>query len=131
MPISLVPTYLYLQDQEGTTVAVACIDPMPDRPCARIRTEHRVRSLIAEEYCRGLGLVSSESIKLSRSVAIRTTSVFHWEYLSPVLSGTELTSPLPEAFSPPPADAFGSNPTDTESVPPFQWSPPDLQKGGK
>ena len=130
-PTGLVPAYLYLQDQECPTAAVARLDSMPDRPGARIRTERGVRGLLAEEYCRGLGLTSSDSTKLSRSVAIRTTSVFHWEYLSPVLSGTAPTSPLPAAASSTPMDAFGPIPADTESVPPFQWSPPDLQQGGK
>ena len=130
-PTGLVPAYLYLQDQEYPAAAVARLDSMPDRPGARIRTERGVRGLLAEEYCRGLGLASSDSTKLSRSVAIRTTSVFHWEYLSPVLSGMAPTSPLPAVVSSAPMDAFGPIPADTESVPPFQWSPPDLQQGGK
>ena len=70
---------------------------------------------------------------MPRSVATRTTSVFHWEFLSPVLSGTTTTvHQATDCPKPVRDDAFGPAPsTQTSEAPVFDWSPPDLKEGGK
>ena len=84
-PPGLVPGNKYLsRSVEGAVYART--DPMPGRHCALIRTEKGILGLHLNKFCHGLGFPKSISENLSRSMAIRTTSVFHWELLSPALS---------------------------------------------
>ena len=66
-------------------------------------------------FCHGLGFPKSSSEHLSRPMACRTTSVFHWEFLSSAYEPGELLS---EAADP-------------AAYTLFSWKPPDLKEGGK
>ena len=135
-PAGLVPRHLYLSCASHPEAIDARTDPMPDRPGVVIQTEKGVRGLKVDECCRGLGVPTSNSTELKRSIAKRTTSVFHWEYLAPSLAGfpsivlepnrVGLTTVSPALLS---SDAYESDATSVE--PPFDWKPPDLREGGK
>ena len=136
-PPGLVPRHKYLsRSVEGAVCART--DPMPGRPGALIRTEKGVRGLQLNEFCHGLGFPKSISEHLSRSMAVRTTSVFQWEFLSPALSE------IPPKMATSPDTAFASvsstvdenaeltsNAAGTAACPPFSWKPSDLKEGGK
>ena len=137
IPPGLVPKHLYLRDTKTKSingvVPDARVCPMPDRPGALIRTEHGIRGLQLEEYCRGLGMSSSASKLLSRAVAVRTTSLFHWEYLSPALAGAPaiVVSPHQLGLRTVHKDS-DDDPTSTDPVSaPFAWKPPNLREGGR
>ena len=127
-PLGLVPWHKYIRNPTGRS-ACALSDPMPIHPGARIRTDRGVRGLELDEFCWGLGYLKTNSSQVSRPVALRTTPIFHWEFLSTALSGcpAEVASPTssPPSSMPPwlPAD---DPPEDPSS---FSWKPSDLQKG--
>jgi hypothetical protein len=98
---------------------------LSDRPDAR--TEHDgVRCLSIDEVAQGLGVPKASDSGLSRRMLERTTSVFHWEYLSGSLQNLKrdphapLTGFLPIPSSPTrEPDASG----DHKPMPVFSWAP--------
>ena len=100
-------------------------DPMPEQAGAWIRTENGVRRLSLDETSRGLGLPKEMTGHLSPSLLRNTTSLFHFEYLSP-----SLVSPVVEPLfkgnlhNPDVPDAKESQPRLV-----FHWNPPDLSEG--
>ena len=130
-PPGLVPKCCYISE-EVVIQGDSRTDPMPNKPGARIRTERGVRGLRLDEYCRGLGLSDSLSKCLPRGVAVRTTSLFHWEYIS-----SSLMSAKPEPLSPLFLDhSFPmlsiEKPKNTlVNKSPFSWEPKDIHEGSK
>ena len=129
-PPGLVPRYLYVKDPTATS-SCAASDPIPTHPGTRIRTTMGVRGLALDEFCRGLGYLKEESSQVPCQLALQTTPLFHWEFLSPALSG------CPAQVVPPTEDPGTTHsPQGPEEAPPvdpssFTWSPPNLQEGGK
>jgi hypothetical protein len=100
---------------------------MPEQSGAWIRTEKGVRRLSLEETSRGLGLLKNMEVPLSPSLLKNTTSLFHFEYLSPSLV-TPTKAPVSKGN---PQPAPGDTALDDPALRPvFQWSPPDLSEGG-
>ena len=105
---------------------------MPSHPGYLIRTEKGVRCLQVTEYCRGLGFINEETLKATPQLASATTSVYHWEYLLPVLSGTVSDRPTPTPTETiPVVDLISSSLMDAPPSFDFVWCPPDLTIGGK
>ena len=113
-------------------------DPMPSLPGRWISTDRGVRRLLPVEVARGLGASSrwtKDDAPLPDSLLRRSSSIFHWEYISSSILRTR-SSP-PELISP---DDFAhrvaafvdstSSPPPPSDLPPFVWSPPDLSFGG-
>ena len=111
-PPGLVPKYKYIKKPKGRSVC-ALSDPMPIHPGALIRTERGVRGLLLDEFCRGLGYLKSEAAEVSQPVAMRTTPVFHWEFLSTALSGcpAKVAVPLSTTTESPQGDSITKRPT--------------------
>ena len=116
-------------------IASAHSDPMPSRPGALIETDKGIRPLQTDEFCRGLGFLKSNIERIDGGLARRVTSVYHWEYLSSVLSGTPPDIvPHPAAPSFPLIDLIAPFAPSTEPTPPsfaFEWKPKDLSIGGE
>ena len=129
-PPGLVQKHLYLK-ASSALASCAESDPMPIRPGARIRTTKGVRGLALDEFCRGLGYLKKESSQVTHQMAMRTTPLFHWEFLSPALSGCPAQDvkpredPLPTYPTPIPETTPPADPSN------FTWTPPNLQEGGK
>ena len=105
----------------------ATSDPMPCFPGAWIITEHGHRRLLLDECARGLGIPKDWRLdprKLNGNTLLRTTSVFHWEFLSTSFLPTVSTS-YQAGSSSPSATIVPSSLTDM-SPPPFSWRPPSL-----
>jgi hypothetical protein len=86
-PPGLVGSHRYVNGRKGDPIAIA--HPMPSVLGAYIQTECGTRRLMPEETSRGLGVPKEWKIdprKLTKDVLERTTSLFHWEYLSAMLS---------------------------------------------
>ena len=111
----------------------ASTDPMPSHPQALIRTDKGVRMLQTDEFSRGLGFTKSESELVTGGLARRTTSVFHWEYLSTALAGDPpIRVDGPSAPCVPVIDLLA--PLTVDDTPPtfdFTWQPKDLSEGGE
>lgn len=105
--------------------------PMPDQPGSLLSTERGIRRLLPEEIARGLGFPKELGLTPSASTITRTTSVFHWEFLSE--SFDRLDGPRPEDLSAA-KEALKRDPTSvTESIDeeePYTWRPPDLSPWG-
>ena len=129
-PPGLVPKHLYLK-ASSVPVSCAASDPMPTHPGARIRTTKGVQGLALDEFCRGLGYLKKGSSQVPHKMAMRTTPLFHWEFLSSVLSGCPTQDVKPRE------DPLSTYPTPiSEAIPPvdpinFTWTLPNLQEGGK
>ena len=85
-PPGLVPKHLYLT-ASSAPASYAASNLMHIHPGARIRTTKGVRGLTLEEFCRGSGYLKEESSQVPHQMAMRTTPLFHWEFLSSALSG--------------------------------------------
>jgi hypothetical protein len=75
-----------------TKAANAKLDPMPTQPGAWIQTERGFRRLQLDEVGRGLGLLKAGSKLAFPGPLQRTTSIFHWEYLSEILTNHDEAS---------------------------------------
>ncbi len=62
------------------------IHPMPAVPGALIKTEKGVRRVTPQEVGCGMGLPKGDDSPITPALLERTTSVFHWEYMSEGLS---------------------------------------------
>ena len=123
-PPGLVPTNLY--DRTSTrNPPDARTDPMPEQAGAWIRTEKGVRRVSLDETSRGLGLPKEMVVHLTPSLLRNTTSLFHFEYLSPSLV-SPVAEPLFKANLHSPDDLEA---TKSQSRPVFLWNPPDLSEG--
>jgi hypothetical protein len=106
---------------------------MPCCPGAWIQTERGHRRLLFEETAQGLGVPKEwklEPRKLTKSSLSRTTSLFHWEYLTESLLPCTV-EPTHQRGTP-----VLSIDTDSEAVQdphrtPFEWHPPSLVEGGE
>ena len=61
------------------------LDPMPCFPGAWVKTDQGHRRLLLEETARGLGVPKGWNLdqsKLTGGTLLRTTSLYHWEFLS-------------------------------------------------
>jgi hypothetical protein len=121
----------YIKHPKGP-ISNATTDCMPAHPCALIRTDKGVRMLQVDEFSRGLGFSKSQSELVSGGLARRTTSVFHWEYLSSVLAGQ---SPKKVATRNVPCvpviDLIAPLLNDTPPTLDFTWKPANLCEGGE
>ena len=122
-----------VKNPKGTVISDASTDPMPGFPGALIRTNDVVRALQVNEFNRGLGFSKSTAELVTKATAQRTTSLFHWEYLSPIFCDnvSREMAPIPTP-SIPVVDLMA--PLVSEDKPPsfdFTWKPPDLQVGSE
>ncbi|CAJ1968834.1 unnamed protein product [Cylindrotheca closterium] len=130
-PPGLVPRSSYSNNGTNHT-PYSLHDPMPNQIGAYIRTEKGVRRLLKEEMARGLGIPKGPEMNLSKKSLQRTTSLFHWEYLSHSL---QHLFPMPALESrPTPAEDGSSNESSSPAGPTtckeFGWVPADLSPGG-
>jgi hypothetical protein len=130
-PPGLVGSHKYVEGRMGDPIAV--VHPMPSIMGAYVQTERGTRRLMPEETSRGLGVPKEWKIdpkNITKGSLERTTSLFHWEYLSSTLSRVATAS---ESL-PPPLGWKGmrdrTRPTSEKNVP-FSWKPPDLREGRK
>ena len=104
-PPGLVGSHKYVEGRRGDPIAI--IHPMPSIMGAYIQTERGTRRLMPEETSRGLGVPKEWKIdpkSITKGALERTTSLFHWEYLSSTLSRVDRTStaksePLPPSLT--------------------------------
>ena len=107
---------------------------MPHQVGALIKTDKGIRRLAKEEVARGLGIPKGSESHLSPASLGRTTSVFHWEYLSTSLqqyhevngNGYEVTRDLNSRKD---VEVEQRTPTSPITLPEFSWTPPDLEPG--
>jgi hypothetical protein len=104
-------------------------EPMPTQPGAWILTERGIRRLQLDEIGRGLGLPKSGSKEAVPGILTRTTSVFHWEYLSELLTEQD-TKSMKTPKRPRIKVHPGEDPIPGEPMVPFSWRPPDLSPEG-
>jgi hypothetical protein len=106
-------------------------DPMPTQPGSWIRTDRGYRRLQLDEIGRGLGLLKVGSKTAAPGLLQQTTSVFHWEYLSELLTERH-RGPMaaPKAGRTKQPSTASTTGPDTERAP-FAWQPPDLSPEGK
>jgi hypothetical protein len=128
-PPGLIRAHTYVTGRTGDPVAH--IHPMPSLIGAYIQTERGTRRLLPEESGRGLGLPKEWQIspkRITSGLLARTTSLFHWEYLSATLlrEARPVTNPDPLLTGPELKDR--TRPTLVQN-PPFSWKPPDLRIG--
>ena len=121
----------YVQGRTGDPIAHR--DPMPSTMGAYIQTERGARRLLPEESSRGLGVPKEwrvESKRITKGLLERTTTLFHWEYLSSTLSRP--ARPMPSQKGKAPALSWSELRNKTRPKPqvPFSWKPPDLKEGG-
>jgi hypothetical protein len=128
-PPGLIRSQKYVQGRTGDPIAQ--IYPMPSIMGAYMQTERGTRRLMPEETGRGLGVPKEWKIAPKRItqglLARRTTSLFHWEYLSTTLS----RKARPAYQSDGPSSLTWKEmrmPVETEHVP-FSRKPPDLREG--
>jgi len=132
-PVGLIAKNSYVSKAVGI-ISEADTDPMPPFPGALIRTEKGVRKLKTNEYCRGLGYTKEESDDVPEQLARQTTSIYHWEYLSPILAGIPSEVPSPAEFpvdNIPVVDLISSSSTEAPPSFDFVWRPPDLSVNGE
>jgi hypothetical protein len=70
----------------------AKLDPMPNQPGAWINTKRGCHCLQVDKVGGGLGLLKAGSKTAVPGALKRTTSVFHWEYLSALLTDRDNAS---------------------------------------
>jgi hypothetical protein len=131
-PPGLVGSHKYVEGRKGDPIAI--IHPMPSVMGAYVQTERGTRRLMPEESGRGLGVPKEWRIDpktITKGSLERTTSLFHWEYLSSTLSrvNREVTKVEPR----PPVLTWSEMRNKTQPTPvtnvPFSWKPPDLREG--
>ena len=134
-PPGLVRSNTYVQGRSGDPIAQR--DPMPSVMGAFIQTERGTRRLTPEESSRGLGVPKEWKVdptRITKGLLARTTTLFHWEYLSATLSRpARPTTIRPGQKSPSLSWSEMRNRTRPEPTAvqvPFAWKPPDLQEGG-
>ena len=114
----------------GTGAIYEVTSPMPASPGRWVHTTKGIRRLQPEEVANGLGAKKAWRIPATSSdILARTTSLFHWEFLSSVLSQPFAPTepklvPIREFF-----ETAGLTFAINESHP-FSWKPPDLSPGG-
>ena len=142
-PPGLVPRKLYLRGKQRPHSPQAGRDPMPPKVGSIIQTEKGTRRLTQEELARGLGIPKGEETGLGVKSLHRSSSLFHWEYLSRSLER------LQELDEPPPTPSAGSSDpsllqersehhksnsstsTSPKALHSFSWQPPDLKEDGE
>jgi hypothetical protein len=115
-------------DQAYHAAPNSATEPIPGKVGGLIRTDRGIRCLNLDETGRGLGLPKDCNTDLTEKTLCRTTSVYHWEYLSDSFlskdnPGTGLDPTSQPSF---PEDASSTPP----KYAPFKWKPPDLGEGG-
>ena len=131
-PVGLIAKESYVSTTTSI-VSEANADPMPPFPGALIRTESGVRRLRNDEYCRGLGYTKEISEQVPEKLARQSTSIYHWEYLSPILTGIPPETPTPvESLDDniPVVNLISSSSTEAPPSFDFVWRPPDLSVDG-
>lgn len=98
------------------------------QPHARENWRPDPEGLNLNETGQGLGLPKDCAPDLTEKVLHRTTSVYHWEYLSDSFQSEGNTGTQQSPTSQP-SLLNNALPAPTE-YPPFQWKPPDLREGG-
>jgi hypothetical protein len=109
--------------------ASAKLEPMPNQPGAWIQTERGFRRLQLDEVGRGLGLNKASSTTAVPGPLKRTTSVFHWEYLSEILTNRDAASMTAPTRTSVQDHTTRPSPA-VPAPPPFSWRPPDLSPEG-
>jgi hypothetical protein len=131
-PPGLIGSHKYVDGRSGDPIAI--VHPMPSVMGAYVQTERGTRRLTPEETSRGLGVPKEWKIdpkNITKGSLERTTSLFHWEYLSTTLSRKERVTVKPD---PHPRSLnwddmrIKTRPTPAKNVP-FSWKPPDLREG--
>ena len=131
-PPGLVGPHKYVSGRTGDPIAFQ--DAMPSVMGAYIRTEKGTRRLMPEESGRGLGIPKEWKVnpkEITKGLLERTTSLFHWEYLSATLSRAAREAKESNPLSPSLTWAEmrdKSRPVPVSHVP-FSWKPPDLREG--
>jgi hypothetical protein len=133
-PPGLIRSATYVNGRIGDPIAR--LNPMPSNMGAYIKTERGTRRLLPEESGRGLGIPKEWKVdpsKITKGLLSRTTTLFHWEYLSSTLSRPAQTAAVLRPEFP---DRSGEEVCNqTRRTPsaggiPFSWKPPDLREGG-
>jgi len=131
-PVGLIAKKSYVSTTTSI-VSDASLDPMLPFPGALIRTELGIRRLQNNEYCRGLGYTKEILEQVPEKLARQRTSIYHWEYLSPILTGIPPESPTPvESLDDdiPVVNLISSSSTEAPPSFDFVWRPPDLSVDG-
>jgi hypothetical protein len=133
IPPGLVGSHKYVSGRSGDPIAI--VHPVPSVMGAYIKTERGTRRLMPEETSRGLGVPKEWKVdpkRITKGSLERTTSLFHWEYLSTTLSRAgraEVKSdPFPRPLLSWKEMRDKNRPTPLKNVP-FSWKPPDLREG--
>jgi hypothetical protein len=87
IPAGLLKSSCYVMHADGAPDALT--EPMPGSVGAYITTDQGIRRVLPEETGQGLGIPKEWKIEpkdMTRGLLDRTTSLFHWEYLSFTLS---------------------------------------------
>lgn len=134
-PPGLIPRWAYtISSRAGARVESS---PMPSTPGRWITTHEGTRRLEVDEFIRGMGGVTPGPPNFGkhplRSMALRSTSVFHWEHLTNSMSRSIWLKVTPGMSNPstaprellPSDQRFPSRPR----APKFTWQPPDLSMG--
>lgn len=135
-PPGLVKRHLYVEAALPDAIPDSTTDPMPNRAGAVVRTEKGTRRLSVEEVSRGLGVPKQAEDQMNGGLLLHTTSIFHWEYLSPSLTGTMGESSSEEqnhVHHCQPEATVGKAMQLEERAgdpPTFSWVPPSLQPDG-
>jgi hypothetical protein len=111
---------------------IALLDPMPPAMGAYVQTTRGTRRLMPEETGRGLGIPKEWKIDpdhITRGLLMRTTSLFHWEYiLTTLLRADPCVMPSSVRLR----SMTGGEMKDKSQVVEgqlFTWNPPDLREG--
>ena len=144
IPPGLIPSWVY---QEGRTGPDVLTELMPSAPGRWITTPHGVRRLETGEFIHGLGGPSAVPPIFGRhpfrKMAVASTSLFHWEYVTSSLvesivqsrkgvgqkKGKLATSNEIAQRSPARPHDGPSKPSWWMPRPKFSWQPPDLTPG--
>jgi hypothetical protein len=134
-PPGLVNLRHYVRHPSPDQLPHALRNPMPGRLGAFICTERGVRRVHPDETARGLGIPKTDSNRATSSMLQRTTSVFHWEYLSASIAGlsSHHTSFSDTSSTPPRSHRPSSDikePLPTSGNVDFRWTPPNLSEHG-
>jgi hypothetical protein len=135
-PPGLTPGWVYRQAPNGPAPDAQGA-PMPGQPGRYITdSTGRTRRLEVDEFIRGLGGPVKGPPQFGKSdlrpSALRTTSLYHWEYLITSLSqnGSQHATARSGKQSPAHPPTGGQTaPTTREAPTPFHWCPPDLNPG--
>ena len=150
VPPGLLKSPYYVAGRQGDPDSKT--EPMPDKVKAYIHTDKGVRRLLPEETGNGLGIPKAWKIdpqQMSRGLLNRTTSIFHWEYLSSTLArqthtgnfeayptfeeqhdGAQTGDQNSKGMSQETRPGGESTQDPTQRVP-FSWKPPNLEPGNE